>query len=37
MLNASYAGKFWMPPTYCEAMYDATIYSQKGGMYVTVE
>jgi len=37
LLNASYAGKFWMPPTYCEAMYDATIFSQKGGMYVTVE
>ncbi len=37
MLNASYAGKFWMPPTYCEAMYDATIFSQKGGMYVTVD
>lgn len=37
MLNASYAGKFWMPATYCEAMYDATIFSQKGGMYVTVE
>jgi len=37
MLNASYAGRFWMPPTHCEAMYDATIFSQKGGMYVTVE
>ncbi|MCF6365624.1 MAG: MG2 domain-containing protein [Bacteroidales bacterium] len=37
LLNASYAGKFWMPPTYCETMYDASIYSQKGGMYVTVE
>ena len=37
MLNASYAGKFWMPPVYCDAMYDASIYSQKGGKYVTVE
>jgi uncharacterized protein YfaS (alpha-2-macroglobulin family) len=36
LLNASYAGKFWMPPTYCDAMYDATIFSQKGGMFVTV-
>ncbi len=37
MLNASYAGKFWMPPVYCDAMYDASIYSQKGGKYVIVE
>ncbi|NPA45265.1 MAG: hypothetical protein GXO49_07015 [Chlorobi bacterium] len=37
MLNASYAGKFWMPPVHCEAMYDAAIFSQKGGMYVVVE
>ncbi len=37
MLNASYAGKYWMPPVYCEAMYDATIYSQLGGMYVVVK
>ncbi len=37
MLNASYAGKFWMPAVHCEAMYDAIIFSQKGGMYVTVD
>lgn len=37
MLNASYAGKFWMPPVHCEAMYDAAIFSQKGGKYVIVE
>ena len=37
MLNASYAGKFWMPPIYCDAMYDASIYSQKGGRYVIVK
>lgn len=37
MLNASYAGKFWMPPVYCDAMYDASIYSQKGGKYIVVE
>ena len=37
LLNASYAGKFWMPPVYSEAMYDASIFSQKGGMFVTVE
>ena len=37
MLNASYAGKFWMPPVYCNAMYDESIYSQKGGKYVIVE
>jgi uncharacterized protein YfaS (alpha-2-macroglobulin family) len=37
LLNASYAGKFWMPPAYCEAMYDASIFSEKGGMYVSVD
>ncbi|RLD52389.1 MAG: hypothetical protein DRI94_03295 [Bacteroidetes bacterium] len=37
MLNASYAGKFWMPPVYCDAMYDASIFSQKGGKYVIVK
>ncbi len=36
LLNASYAGKFWMPPVYCNAMYDAGIYAQKGGKYVKV-
>jgi len=37
MLNASYAGKYWLSPVHCEAMYDAAIFSQKGGMYVVVE
>jgi len=37
LLNAGYSGRFWMPPVYCEAMYDASIFSQKGGMFVTVE
>lgn len=36
ILNASYAGEFWMPPVYCEAMYDATINSRKGGKFVKV-
>ncbi|NOZ35954.1 MAG: hypothetical protein GXO80_11725 [Chlorobi bacterium] len=37
LLNASYSGKFWMPPISCSTMYDAGIYSQKGGKYVIVE
>ncbi len=37
LLNASYKGKFWMPAVHCSAMYDESIYSQKGGKYVTVE
>ena len=37
LLNASYAGKFWMPPVYCNAMYDDGIFARKGGKYVTVK
>ncbi len=37
LLNATYSGKFWMPPVYCDAMYDASIYARKGGTYVIVE
>jgi len=36
LLNASYAGTYWMPPTHCEAMYDATINARKGGGFVSV-
>ncbi len=37
MLNASYAGEYWMSPVYCEAMYDATINARRGGKYVKVK
>ncbi len=37
LLNASYKGKFWMPPVYCNAMYDESIYSRKGGKFITVK
>ena len=36
-LTATYAGKFYMPGPYCEAMYDNTIASYKKGGWVRVE
>ncbi|MBN2683443.1 MAG: hypothetical protein JXR58_13110 [Bacteroidales bacterium] len=36
LLNASYQGKFYLPTTYCEAMYDNTINSRKHGRWVSV-
>ncbi len=36
MLNASYAGKFYLPAATCEAMYDNTINSRKKGRWVEV-
>lgn len=36
MLSASFPGKFYMPFTYCEDMYDNTIYSRKAGQWVEV-
>lgn len=35
-LNASYGGHFYLPATYCEAMYDATINARKAGQWVDV-
>jgi uncharacterized protein YfaS (alpha-2-macroglobulin family) len=35
-LNAAYAGKFLLPPTLCEAMYDNKIYARNDGQWVTV-
>jgi len=35
-LNASYQGKYYLPTTYCEAMYDNDIYSRKPGKWVEV-
>lgn len=36
MLNASYAGRFYLPGTLCEAMYDNTISGRSQGKWVTV-
>ena len=36
MLNASYAGRFYMPSVTSEAMYDHTIQARKHGMWVEV-
>lgn len=35
-LNAAYQGKFYLPTTYCEAMYDNSISSQRPGFWVNV-
>jgi uncharacterized protein YfaS (alpha-2-macroglobulin family) len=36
VLNASYLGKFYLPPVNCEAMYNGNIYARKKGTWVTV-
>ena len=36
MLNASYLGKYFLPGTYCEAMYDNTISAGVQGRWVEV-
>jgi alpha-2-macroglobulin len=36
MLNAAYAGKYYLPAVYCEAMYDNKIYALKPGGLVEV-
>jgi len=36
LLNASYTGRFYLPATYCEAMYDASINAISGGKWVQV-
>ncbi len=36
LLNASYAGRFYLPTISCEAMYDNTINAHKAGKWVTV-
>ena len=37
MLNAAYVGKYYMPATYCEAMYNHTINALIKGQWVEVE
>ncbi len=36
MLNATYAGKFYLPAIHCEAMYDADVYAQSTGRWIEV-
>jgi uncharacterized protein YfaS (alpha-2-macroglobulin family) len=36
LLNASYAGRFYLPTLYCEAMYDNTINARKPGQWIEV-
>lgn len=36
MLNASYAGRFYLPAITCEAMYDNTINARKPGKWINV-
>ena len=36
LLNAAYPGKYYMPATYCEAMYDNTIRAATTGEWVSV-
>lgn len=37
LLNASYAGKFYLPAVQCEAMYDNTINARQAGQWVEVK
>jgi uncharacterized protein YfaS (alpha-2-macroglobulin family) len=36
MLNASYTGRYYLPATYCEAMYDTSINALEKGQWVEV-
>ena len=36
LVNAAYAGKYFMPGTLCEDMYDHTVQARKNGMWVEV-
>lgn len=36
MLNAAYAGKYYMPAVYCEAMYNNSITALMKGQWVEV-
>ena len=37
LLNASYPGRFYLPPVYCEAMYDNTVSASVPGRWVEVK
>ncbi len=36
LLNASYVGRFYLPPTSCEAMYDRTVNARSQGRWINV-
>ncbi len=36
-VNATYEGRYWAPPAYCEAMYDSKISSKSKGFWATVK
>ena len=36
LLNASYAGKYYLPPVHCAAMYDESIYALEKGKWIEV-
>lgn len=36
ILNASYCGRFYLPPAKCEAMYNGSIFAHKKGIWVNV-
>jgi uncharacterized protein YfaS (alpha-2-macroglobulin family) len=36
LLNASYLGRYYLPPVYCEAMYDNTVNARIPGQWVNV-
>lgn len=36
LLNASYCGRFYLPPVLCEAMYNGNVSASKGGRWVEV-
>jgi len=37
MLNASYSGKFYMPPVHVSAMYDNSIFARNTGQWIEIE
>lgn len=36
-LNATYEGKYWHPPVFCEAMYDASVRAKTDGSWVEIK
>jgi len=36
LLNAAYVGRYYLPPTVCEAMYDHTVNARSPGQWVRV-
>jgi hypothetical protein len=36
MLNAAYAGKYYLPAVYCEAMYNKSISALQKGQWIEV-